>query len=944
MDLSHIALTIGQGKQGSTKVVDVIEFVESSWGLSTPLFPVQRVILKATYGLPLDDTKTFKVSDWRRQHFVEYTEKSYLEHLFQEGRSNIKEVVPGEERRELVLSVGRRSGKTLLAACVASYEIYKLILKGSPQKHYGLPKGDQIGIVSVATDKDQAGLLFNGVSGHVRECLAPDTRVITSEGIKPIGDLVGTYPTLLTAKGAWVKAPVRSFGKQQLYRVTLTRQGHDKVVYCSGGHRWFAVDARKPYRGRGFCEFKTTELRPGKHRLQQAFGKSYKNSVQPSPFGVAHGFTFGDGHNPKHNRHVASVRLYGEKDAHLRSFFALCPEHPRPEKESAVEFSGLPNFFKSTPPITENSSYLLGWLMGYFAADGSATSRGRVAISSVSRANLEFVRDVCAVLGIGTYSLRSETRLSNLTGKPFTMYSVALQRATLDESFFLIPAHRENFRKNGGSGVGKRHWRVKAVDETDRLEEVFCATVEGHGTFVLEDNIVTGNCGFFAPYTANNTQTYAKFQTPQDIKDSCRYSDDPKMARTTIRASFRSCVAKGLRGPGNIVIILDELAHFTDGNQQSSAKAVYDAVTPSRSAFSPKDPNDPRIPIGDVEGRIISISSPLGRQGQFYTLFQIGMKGGVASRDMLCIQAPAWEVNPTIPASEFEKHYLKDPSVFFTEYGGEFTDRTRGWIEQEDDLLVCVDVDLRPMVVAPARRPHFAGIDVGLVGDGSSIAIGHLNSDKKIILDYIDWIKAGVGPYAGVDRLEFDDVVMWIYDISRRFYLAKGIFDRWAGIPFEQALAKKGLSQLQSVFFTQNLLSDLFRNFKDMMWNKQLVLFDYPPPPEGSESEHCGYIQELLELQAEYKTKYITLVEAPNVDGKHDDRSDALVRMVWVASQHMTKPKYICGVKPTGIQGHQANRRAALKSQRLGRLRARQMGSSPDRQVSRTFPGRTRGR
>jgi hypothetical protein len=320
------------------------------------------------------------------------------------------------------------------------------------------------------------------------------------------------------------------------------------------------------------------------------------------------------------------------------------------------------------------------------------------------------------------------------------------------------------------------------------------------------------------------------------------------------------------------------------------------------------------------------------------------MKGGRAAQDMLAIQAPSWEVNPTIPASEFEKHYLKDPTVFFTEYGGEFTDRTRGWIERSEDLLTCVDFDLRPMLAAPARRPHFIGIDVGLVLDGSAAAIGHIDSNKKIILDHIDWIQAGTGAYAGVARLEFDDVVEWVYQLSRRFYLAKGMFDRWAGIPFEQALAKKGLSQLESVFLTKNLNSDIFRNFKDMMWNRQLVLFDWPPPPEGSESEHCAYVQELLELQAEYQSKYVTIVEAPNIEGKHDDMSDAIVRMVWVASQHMAKPKYICGVKPFGIQGLQAGRRAAMQSQRQARLRARQMGSSPDRQSSRFYKGRTRGR
>jgi DNA primase len=37
-------------------------------------------------------------------------------------------------------------------------------------------------------------------------------------------------------------------------------------------------------------------------------------------------------------------------------------------------------------------------------------------------------------------------------------------------------------------------WSVEAVEETDRVEEVFCATVEQGAAFVLEDNILTGNC------------------------------------------------------------------------------------------------------------------------------------------------------------------------------------------------------------------------------------------------------------------------------------------------------------------------------------------------------------------------------------------------------------------------------------------------------------------
>ena len=106
------------------------------------------------------------------------------------------------------------------------------------------------------------------------------------------------------------------------------------------------------------------------------------------------------------------------------------------------------------------------------------------------------------------------------------------------------------------------------------------------------------------------------------------------------------------------------------------------------------------------------ISSPLGRQGLFYKMAQIALKGGTASDNILFIQAPTWEVNPTIPSNEFEKHYLKDPGVFFTEYGGEFSDRTKGWIERSRDLAACIDPKAKPQTKARGRYSHFLGLDL----------------------------------------------------------------------------------------------------------------------------------------------------------------------------------------------------------------------------------------
>jgi len=444
------------------------------------------------------------------------------------------------------------------------------------------------------------------------------------------------------------------------------------------------------------------------------------------------------------------------------------------------------------------------------------------------------------------------------------------------------------------------------------------------------------DCAFFAPYTANNTMSYARFQTPKDIERYGRYVDDEK-ANATIRVTFRPCRAKGLRGAGNIVIILDEMAHFTDAGQ-SSATEVWNAVKPSMSAFSP-------AAGGPVEGRMIGISSPLGRQGEFYKQFQLAMSG---APNMIAIQAPTWEVNPFVDGDELEQAYRADPVVFFTEYGGHFTDRTRGWIEDEDDLLACVDTELRPKLRGRSRQPHYIGLDFALAGDGSAIAIGHLGDDGTIELDVVEQIRAGEGEYAHLERLEFDDVADWVTGFSKRFMFAEGIFDQWAGIVFEQALHNRGLKMLQSEHFTKQLSSQMFRNFKDFMWDKRLRLYDWPKPSKTGDpeaAEHCPYIEELLELQAEYQTKYLVTVEAPNIKGKHDDMSDALVRMVWCASQHIIKPKHIAGRNNNLPPGMLPQRALTAKQARKARIRAMQGGgSSPDRQPSRSNRGSIRGR
>ncbi|TDC02254.1 DNA primase [Nonomuraea longispora] len=61
------------------------------------------------------------------------------------------------------------------------------------------------------------------------------------------------------------------------------------------------------------------------------------------------------------------------------------------------------------------------------------------------------------------------------------------------EDRFLLDEHRLGFTATT-MAFARRDWVVQSVEESDRVEEVFCATVDHGHAFALEDNILTGNC------------------------------------------------------------------------------------------------------------------------------------------------------------------------------------------------------------------------------------------------------------------------------------------------------------------------------------------------------------------------------------------------------------------------------------------------------------------
>lgn len=329
-------------------------------------------------------------------------------------------------------------------------------------------------------------------------CVDGDTEVVTRRGIFPIRELAGAEHELMTDRGVWVTAPIRHFGHRNVQKITLTRNGVVKTIRATPDHRWFVqrrwIEHRKHKEER--IERLTKDLQPG-DRLTGTW--KIRHVKSPSPFGIAHGFVFGDGNRSSNG---CQVTFHGEKDTAMKQYFdghiTSTSVGARKDGIPQPRAIGLPLFFKDYPSLDESASYLYGWLAGYFAADGCVSKEGKVTISSSGKQNLEFFRTVCTNLGIFTYGINSATVGSYANDKSES-WQLCIAPEDLTAEFFIIPQHRDrwlSFPKS--TSRRKRLWRVVSVED-DGSDEVYCAVVDKTHSFVLAGNILTGNC---LPYGA----------------------------------------------------------------------------------------------------------------------------------------------------------------------------------------------------------------------------------------------------------------------------------------------------------------------------------------------------------------------------------------------------------------------------------------------------------
>lgn len=418
-----------------------------------------------------------------------------------------------------------------------------------------------------------------------------------------------------------------------------------------------------------------------------------------------------------------------------------------------------------------------------------------------------------------------------------------------------------------------------------------CLSTSEEQAKILYDR-VAGNLSratFFKDFmlkSPNLTEFFLKSQRDIDEFEADKY---------TIEFVAEACSARGNRGRNNVLVAFDEVAHFfkelgRKASSDKSDKAVYEAVVPSLALY--------RNPDGTPAGKIILISSPAEKAGLLWDEYErsFDLERGT---DILMIQLPSWEMNPTIPSAFLRAQYNKNPIVFLTEYGSQFSDRLKGWIDDPSIVRGCTKEGLKIVPKSSRATPHFMGIDIGLKNDGTAIAVTHVEMEKienvDIPMIVLDWYAVR---YASKEKVfdetsgqevafEPSEMVDWIESVAGNFNITAGLMDQHYAMAIVPDLRRRRLGQIESRHFNDTRNSEIYQNLMAKFMTRGLRLPESDKYDERGKIEDSELVAELLKLQAIQKSKYIIKVFIPEGRDRHDDLSDALARSVKLATEYI---------------------------------------------------------
>lgn len=323
---------------------------------------------------------------------------------------------------------------------------------------------------------------FNPVAG--------DTLVVTKElGNVPIKTLAGKSATVLNKNGDWTPATFKSYGVQPVTKVTLKLNSNTvKEVFATANHRWVLSDG---------TVVPTSALEQGNHIDFVTAPKAQEDADYI--LGIRHGLVYGDGAMTKTHKRVKGyhLRLCGKAKQDFLKYFTEYPIAYPPSAEGDPIIMLYDNFaathaLKELPSAQETDSYLLGFIRGWFGADGHVGKKNPQVSICCNAAGRDWLLQYSERAGFVIQSISTQPRTTNYGERTEDSFVLRISRSSFTDAD-VLSAEKQALVKPIQSC-----YSVYSVEETGEEEEVFCAEVPVTNTFVLAGGLVTGNCSFVA--------------------------------------------------------------------------------------------------------------------------------------------------------------------------------------------------------------------------------------------------------------------------------------------------------------------------------------------------------------------------------------------------------------------------------------------------------------
>jgi hypothetical protein len=251
--------------------------------------------------------------------------------------------------------------------------------------------------------------------------------------------------------------------------------------------------------------------------------------------------------------------------------------------------------------------------------------------------------------------------------------------------------------------------------------------------------------------------------------------------------------SRGGRGYQIYTLIFDEFCHFIDTKGNLSGQQCVNAFMPRL------------LPFGK-DGRFIGISTPAGRSGAAYEMFETGtpIQPWILQRltsqgrhnFRAVFQAPTWVLNPLYPRdhSFLRKEEQRDPWGFKREYGAEFADVVSPFFDMR-----IVERCIKQFYVPPRdkEKNYVIAIDAGLKHDNFAFSMGHLEANDKVVVDIMKvW-----HPQKG-ELINIVDIEDYVQDHCERYRVTDILGDERLITPTLQRFQNLGLPARPFVYGT----------------------------------------------------------------------------------------------------------------------------------------------